>query len=198
MKSAHRTLHSLLLATALALPLLTAAAVDAEAGERTRKITRTGADGRQAQAVQHRRFQDGQYHATTTWTGPNGKTARRETYGTYDKDAGQWTRDTTSVGPNGKTRNTHAEVQRTDSGYTRDVVHTGPQGEMRLHTDFVRTENGFEMNKSITPPNGKTITQQTVMTYDPESHTATSVRTMTGPNGQTVTREVTRTWTPAP
>jgi hypothetical protein len=197
MKSAHRTLHQLFLSAALALPLLTAVTITAEAGERTRNVTRTGPHGREVNVAQHRRLQDGQYHATTTWTGPNGKTASRETNGTYDKDAGKWTRDTTSVGPNGKTRNTHAEVQRTDSGYTRDMVHTGPKGETKSHTNFVRTEDGFEKNKSIVGPDGKTVTQHTVTTIDREARTATSVRTTTGPNGQTATKEVTRTWTPA-
>jgi hypothetical protein len=59
-------------------------------------------------------------------------------------------------------------VQKTDTGYTRDVTHTGP--------------------------NGKTVTTDGSANYDSSTGTLTQQRTVTGPNGQssTATREVTK------
>lgn len=226
MRSVRSSIRGALLSAAIALPFVMAVtAAPADAGERSRKVVRTGPNGQQVQATHNRSMQNGQYSANSTWTGPNGKTATRNTTGQYDAEAGKWTRDTQSVGPNGATSSTHAEVQRTESGYSRDVTHTGPSQETQSHADFVRTEDGFERNKAVTGPNGKTSTSATTLTrtddgyvrdrtvtgphgktmtqhteanYDADTHTATRIRTTTGPTGQTVTQEVTRTVQPAP
>src|SRR5262245_45419082 len=145
MQLVRSSIRGALLSAMVALPfVMVITAASAEAGERNRKIVHTGPNGQQ-QGVHNRSLQNGQYTSSSTWTGPNGKTATRNTTGQYDAEAGKWTRDTRSVGPNGGTSSTHAEVQRTDTGYTRDLTHTGPNGQQtQSHTDFVRNDDGFD------------------------------------------------------
>lgn len=198
MKSVRVTIRKILLSAAVAAPFVMAvSATTAAAGERARNVTRTGPDGKQLQGMRNRSLQDGHYESHSSWTGANGKTASRDTVGDYDADTRKWTRDTTSVGPNGKTATTHAEVQKTDTGYSRDVTHTGRDGQQSSsHTDFVKTEDGFERSKTMTGPNGKTTTADTTLTRTEDGSVRETV--ITRPNGETVTKEVTRTRTPAP
>jgi hypothetical protein len=132
-------------------------------------VTRTGPEGRTARRDTTRTATEHGFESSTSVTGPGGKTATREQTGNYDPATKTWTRDANSVGPNGKTASTEAVVQKTDSGYTRDVTHTGP--------------------------NGKSVTTQGSGSYDASTGTLTQERTKTGPNGKssTVSREVTVT-----
>lgn len=226
MKSARGSIRTAMLSAAIAVPFLMAVTMPADAGERTRKVVRTGSNGQQLESVRTRSLQDGHYESHASSTGTDGKTASRDTVADYDAETGTLTRDTTTVGPNGKTAHTQATVQKTDSGYTRDASHVGPNGQQSSsHSEVVRTEDGFERSKTTTGPNGKTatsqasvsrtengyvrdstatgpngktVTQHTEASYDAATNTASKVRTTTHPNGETTTKEVTRTFTPTP
>ena len=91
-------------------------------------VTRTGTEGRSASRSTTKTITDNGYQRSTTATGPNGQTATHNATGAYNADTKTWTRDASSVGPNGGTTSTNATVQKTDSGYTRDVTHTGVNG----------------------------------------------------------------------
>jgi len=132
-------------------------------------VTRTGPEGRSATRDSTRTATDHGFQSSTSVTGSGGKTATRTQTGNYDPATKTWTRDANSVGPNGKTAATEAVVQKTDNGYTRDVTRTGP--------------------------NGKSVTTQGSASYDASTGTLTQERTKTGPNGNSssVSREVTVT-----
>ena len=83
---------------------------------------------------------------------------------------GQWTRDTVHTGPNGKQSTTHVEGAKTGNSYTKTTTHTGP--------------------------NGGVTTTQGQGTWDPKTKTWTRDRVVTHPNGSTSSTEVTRTVTP--
>jgi hypothetical protein len=200
MQSVRSSIRAIVLSSMAAVPFMMAVSTAADAADRSgsRKVVRTGPNGQQLQSLHARSIQSGQYSASSSVTGLNGKTATRNTAGNYDREAGTWTRDTVATGPNGATKSVHADVQKTDTGYTRDATRTDPNGQQtQAHTDFVRTDDGYSRDKTVTGPNGKTMTQHTEASFDPATNTATRARTTTGPDGRSSTKEVTRSFTPA-
>jgi hypothetical protein len=228
MNLSNRHLRVLLPAALAALPLLLASAAQADVRDRskTREITRTAPSGKQTNRITERARLGNSTTSSTTVTGPDGRTATRNSNGQYDEQTGTWTRHSESVGPNGRTAATDATVVRTDSGYVRDVTHTGPAGGTSTrHTEAnydpatrtatrsstatgpdgktvasnattVRTEDGYQRDVTKTGPEGKTVTAHTDAVIDREAGTAQRTTTVTGPDGKTATREVNRTWTP--
>jgi hypothetical protein len=125
-------------------------------------VTRTGPNGKSAvRQSSVATSGNGSYTAGSTVTGANGKTATREQSGAYDPSTQTFSREATATGPNGKQSTSSASVTRTDDGYARSATHTSP--------------------------NGKTATSQGGATYDPATKTVTQGRTTTGPNGKSAT-----------
>ena len=81
------------------------------------------------------------------WRNANGKTASRDVTVTRDREAGTAQRDATWTGPNGGTGSSHTDVQRTDTGMTR--------------------------NTTVTNANGQTATRNVEVTRDKEAGTTT-------------------------
>ena len=70
----------------------------------------------------------GEVSRTVTRTGADG-TSRTSTHDTkWERGDGRWTRDTVHTGPNGKQATTHVDGARTENGTTRDITHTRPDG----------------------------------------------------------------------
>ena len=112
----------------------------------------------------------GEVDRTVTRTGPDGTSRTSTGKTTWKRGGGHWTRDTVHTGPNGKQSTTHVDGQKTDNGYTREATHTGP--------------------------NGGVTTSQGQGTWDPATKTWTRDRVVTHPNGSTSSTQVTRTVTP--
>jgi len=189
-------MHGILSVALVSAPLaLGAMAQDAVASER--QLNRTNHPVKQAHRDTLRKKESGTYTSTTTRTGPQGKTSTRETTAVVDREAGTLARDTTITGPNGKTATVHADVAKTEDGYTRDVTRTGPNGKTSTtNTEMVRTENGRSIDTTHTGPNGKTSTRSTDVVRTDDSVQRTTVAT--APNGETRTSVTTRTVTPPP
>jgi hypothetical protein len=95
----------------------------------------------------------GQAQRTVTRTGPDG-TSRTSTHdSTWQRGNGTWTRDSVHTGPNGKQGTTHVEGAKTDDGRVRDVTRTGPGGRTSTtHVEVHRSENGHTRQTTRTGP----------------------------------------------
>lgn len=192
-------LRTILTVTFISAPLMLGAlSQEAIAGER--QANRANQADNQRSKPAHRdslrKKESGTYTSTTTRTGPNGQSTR-ETTAVVDREAGTLARDTTITGPNGKTATVHADVAKTEDGYTRDVTRTGPNGKTSTtNTEMVRTENGRSIDTTHTGPNGKTSTRSTDVVRSDDSVQRTTVAT--APNGESRTTVTTRTVTPTP
>ena len=98
------------------------------AGTRTRDVSYTGANGKQATTHKVTRKTDTGHTSTTTLTNAKGETATRNAVVTNDKDNGTRTRDVTYTGVNGKTSTVNSVTKRTGTGNTRTTTATGPNG----------------------------------------------------------------------
>jgi hypothetical protein len=138
-------------------------------GKYTSDTLHTGPGGKQSTThVEGARTENG-YTRQSTHTGPNGGVTTRNTTGSYDPETRSWSKDVTRTNPNGSMATTHVEGQRTDSGYTKTITHTGPKG-----TTTVEGEGN----------------------WDPETKTWTREKVVTHPNGTTSKTEVTNQVTP--
>lgn len=132
----------------------------------------------------------------TTRTGQNGRTATREMRRDVDRDNQSVRTQRSATGPNGRSATSDATLQRTEDGFTRDMVATGPNGRTATsNTTQQRTEDGFTRNTTATGPNGRTATRDTDVSYDPETGLSRE-RVTTGPNGGVTTRSDNAQWDP--
>lgn len=93
-----------------------------------------------------------------------------------------YTRDSVMTGPEGRqaTRSATVVNDKEAGTRTRSVVRQGPEGRQRTVKDQLqRTENGYTRSKTATNPNGAVNTRNVVASYDPE----------TGTRSKEVTRE---------
>lgn len=145
-----------LLAIAVATPAI------AEAGERTRQITRQRTD---TGHVRH-----------DSWSNAAGRTATRSTTVANDRANQTRTRDVTWSGPDGQqaTRNAVVVNDRDAGTRSRNVVATGPNGGQRTIDDrWQRTESGYTRSTVVTNPTGAVNTRDVGASYDPETKTWT-------------------------
>lgn len=84
------------------------------------------AGGRRARAAHAP--ESGEAHRTVTRTGADGTSRTSSHDTTWQRGDGRWTRDTVHTGPNGKQATTHVDGARTGTGSTRQVTHTRPDG----------------------------------------------------------------------
>lgn len=136
-----------------------------------RSKTSTGPGGRTATTNDELHRTEGGYVRDTTRTGANGGVTTRHAEGSYDPESRTFSKDVTTTLPSGKTLTQDVEVQRTEDGYTRDSVVTGPGGGV--------------------------TTRESVGTWDPETKTWTRETTTTGPGGQSGATRATTTLGPA-
>lgn len=157
------------------------------------------ADAGQRRARAHKGApKSGHAERTVTRTRPDGTSRTSQHDTTWQRGDGQWSRDTVHTGPNGQQGTTHVEGAKTENGRVRDVTRTGPGGKTSTtHDEVQRTEDGYTKTSTHTGPNGGVTTAEGQGTWDPATGTWTRETVVTRPNGTTTTTEVTRTATPA-
>ncbi|MEM7805583.1 MAG: hypothetical protein AAF545_11710 [Pseudomonadota bacterium] len=121
----------------------------------------TGPNGRSATSDSTlSRTEDG-YNRNTTVTGPEGRTAHRNTDVSYDPETGV-TRDRVTTGPNGGewTRNDNAQWDPDTQTYTRNSSRTTPDGrEQSVDVTARRTETGATRSATRTRADGTEVTR---------------------------------------
>ncbi|HVH20029.1 MAG TPA: hypothetical protein VNF72_17175 [Myxococcota bacterium] len=70
----------------------------------------------------------GHIERTVTRTGKDGTSRTSQHDTTWQRGGGQWSRDTVHTGPNGKQGTTHVEGAKTENGYTKTTTRTRPDG----------------------------------------------------------------------
>jgi hypothetical protein len=116
----------------------------------------------------------GEASRTVTRTAPDGTSRTSSHDSTWQRGDGQWTRDTVHTGPNGKQATTHVDGAKTENGHVRDVTRTGPDGKTATtHDEVQRTDDGYTRSTTTTGPNGGVTTRNATGTYDPETKTWT-------------------------
>lgn len=135
----------------------------------------------------------GEVERTVTRTGPDGTSRTSSHDTTWQRGDGKWTRDTMHTGPNGQQGTTHVEGSKTEDGAVRDVTRTGPGGKTSTtHDELHRTDGGYTRQTTHTGPQGGVTTRDATGSWDPETKTWTRDVTTTHPNGQTTETEVER------
>ncbi|MCX7065800.1 MAG: hypothetical protein NT024_14825, partial [Proteobacteria bacterium] len=88
---------------------------------------------------------------STVLTDAQGRTATREATVVKDADAGTRERDVTYTGRDGSVRTVDDDLTRTDDGYQRSTVVTGPNGaETTRHVDAVHDADVHSTVKTVT------------------------------------------------
>lgn len=113
--------------------MLVSAAAAADAPGRAGKqvaSAQAGPDGQRSHTRTTTRQRTSSGHTRSdVVTGANGNTRRRDASVVNDPAAGTRTRDVIHTGPDGQTRTTQSTAQRTDDGFERDVIYTGKDGQ---------------------------------------------------------------------
>lgn len=147
----------------------------------------------------------------STVTGPDGRTATRDSIVVNDRTAGTRTRGTTYTGPEGRARTVNDVTTRTEDGHTRqttytdaqgrtstrdarvvndreagtrtrDVTYTGRDGQKRTVNDVTqRTDNGYTRNSTYTNAQGETGTRSATVTCDKTAGKCTKEVTVDAP-----------------
>jgi hypothetical protein len=97
----------------------------------------------------------------------------------------------TSTGPRGRGRTLHSTVtyDRENSTMMRDVTRTGSQGhQVQRHAQITRTEDGFTNDLTVTMPDGRSLERHVEQTYDPDGGVLTRQVSLSNPDGRTVTK----------
>ncbi len=122
---------------------------------------------RQARARKHAP-KSGQVERTTTRTGTDGTSRTSSHDTTWQRGDGRWSRDTVHTGPQGQQSTTHVEGAKTDDGFVRDRTRTGPDGRTATtHDEVHRSEDGYTRDTTHTGPNGSTSTTQVIRKVTP-------------------------------
>jgi hypothetical protein len=154
------------------------------------------ADARERRARKHAP-KSGHVERTTTRTGPDGASRTSSHDTTWQRGDGRWSRDTVHTGPNGQQGTTHVEGAKTEDGAVRDRTRTRPDGRTATtHDEVHRSENGYTRETTHTGANGGVTTRNATGAYDPETQTWTRDATTTRPDGSTTTTQVIRQVTP--
>jgi hypothetical protein len=133
-----------------------ALANDAHAGDRGKQKARAG----QAQGAQWSRVTTAQRTpngrtSQSTVTRGDGKVATRDAVVVNDRAAGTRSVDATTTGFNGRTTTYSSDAQRTETGYTRDVSRTLPDGQVNQHGVDVSCDKALQScTKVVTGQNG--------------------------------------------
>lgn len=124
---------------------------DAAAGSRERDVTYTGPEGN-TRTVEDTRQKTEQGHTrSTVTTDAQGRTATREAIVVKDAQAGTRQRDVTYTNRDGSVRTVYDDLARTDTGYERTTVSTGPDGgETTRHVDAVNDPGTQTTVKTVT------------------------------------------------
>ena len=131
-------------------------ASDAFAGDRGKQKVRAA----QAQGGQWTRVTTAQrtpngHTSHSTVTRGDGKVATRDAVVVNDRAAGTRSVDATTTGFNGRTTTYSSDAQRTDTGYTRDVSRTLPNGQVNQHSVDVSCDQAAQScTKVVTGQNG--------------------------------------------
>jgi hypothetical protein len=138
--------------------LLFAGAIAAEAradnGGKHKAHGVQGASGSWSRSTTGQRTAKGHTRSTTA-TRNDGKTATRDTTVVNDRAAGTRSVDTTTTGFDGRTTTYSSDAQRTETGYTRDVTRTLPDGQVNSRTvDVACDKDARTCTKSVTGQNG--------------------------------------------
>lgn len=143
---------------ALSATLFLGAAVvsDAHAGDRGKQKARAT----QAQGKQWTRTTTAQRTPTGRTSHSDvvrndGKVATRDTIVVNDRAAGTRSVDSIATGFNGRTTTYSSDAQRTDTGYTREVSRTRPDGQVNQHAVDVSCDKSAQScTKVVTGRNG--------------------------------------------
>lgn len=134
----------------------TALANHAHAGDRGQHKARAAqAQGKQwTRTTTAQRTPNGRTSQSVVTRG-DGKVATRDTVVVNDRAAGTRSVDSTTTGFNGRTTTYSSDAQRTDTGYTRDVSRTLPNGQVNQHSvDMSCDKAAQSCTKVVTGHNG--------------------------------------------
>ncbi|MEO0615848.1 MAG: hypothetical protein AAFY69_06900 [Pseudomonadota bacterium] len=121
----------------------------------------TGPNGRSATSDSTLSRTENGYNRDSTVTGPDGRTANRNTDVSYDSETGV-TRDRVTTGPDGGewTRNDNAQWDPDTQTYTRASNRTTPDGrEQSVDVTAQRTDTGATRTSTQTRADGTEITR---------------------------------------
>ena len=133
-----------------------ALANDAHAGDRGKQKARaTQAQGGQWTRVTTAQRTPNGRTSQSTVTRANGKVATRDAVVVNDRAAGTRSVDATTTGFNGRTTTYSSDAQRTETGYSRDVARTLPNGQVNQHSVDVTCDKAAQScTKVVTGQNG--------------------------------------------
>ena len=134
-----------------------ALANDAHAGDRGKQKARAHqaqGGGQWTRVTTAQRTPNGRTSHSTVTRG-DGKVATRDAVVVNDRAAGTRSVDATTTGFNGRTTTYSSDAQRTDTGYTRDVARTQPNGQVNQHSIEVNCDKAAQScTKVVTGRNG--------------------------------------------
>lgn len=133
-----------------------ALANDAHAGDRGKQKARAAQaqGGQWTRVTTAQRTPNGRTSQSTVTRG-DGKVATREATVVNDRAAGTRSVDATTTGFNGGITTYSSDAQRTDTGYTRDVSRTLPNGQVNQHSVDVNCDKAAQScTKVVTGQNG--------------------------------------------
>lgn len=134
---------------------------------------------------------DSGHTRTDTWTGADGRSARRDATVTNDREAGTRTRNVDYTGPNGQTGSVDSVRTRTDDGFTRSTTATNPQGQTAtrdLSVSRDKEAGTVTRESNYTTFDGREGSKSDVVQRTDDGYTRDTTRTL--PNGTTQTRSV--------
>ena len=129
----------------------------------------------------------------TTVTDKKGRTATREMRRDIDRENQSVRTQRRITGPNGRSATSDSTLQRTDDGFTRDTVVTGPRGGSASRTTDVSRdpETGLTRERVTTGPNGGEWTRSDNAQWDADTQTYTRQGSRTTPDGREQSVDVT-------
>jgi len=130
---------------------------------------------------------------TTTWNPSTGGQGVQTANRTYDSATGTGSRSSSTTYPNGATTSSAGTFTKSGNVTQYNGTYTNTQGQSGTVNDTrTKTANGYTNDRTITRPNGETVTEDRTVTHNPNGTTSVQ-NSVTGPNGKTVTDNLTRT-----
>lgn len=134
---------------------------------------------------------DNGHRRTDTWTGANGRTAKRDARVSNDRAAGTRTREVDYTGPNGGTGSVDSVRTRTDDGFTRSTTATNAEGKTATRDLTVsRDKDAVTVTRQsdYSTFDGREGSKTDVIQRTDDGYSRDTVRTL--PSGETHSRSV--------
>ncbi len=183
-----------LLIAAFALASTAQAARPARAIKRSGNATGsyTTAGGRSGTFQNSVNHQPGSATRTTTWNPSSGGQGVQTANRTYNPATGTGTRSSSTTLPNGNSTSSQGTFSKSGNATNYNGTYTNAQGQTGTVTDTrTKTTNGYTNDRTITRPNGQTVTEDRSVTHNLDGTTSIQ-NSVTGPKG-TASDTLTRT-----